>query len=625
MATPKSAPPSSPDTMTAQPIGNGNRGALLIGTGTYDHPELPALRSPEVDCTRLATLLRDPKIGAFEVQTLIDADRAALERAIGEFFLNAWGDDVRLLYLSGHGIVSRNDKLYFAIRQTDPDRPTYTTISATFIHEVIDDCRARSIVVILDCCYSGLFLSGAKGEESARFEEALAGQGRVVITAGTRSQRAWEGEHYDAETPAPSLFTGVLIEGISTGAADLNGDGVVTLQELYRYTCERLHREGAAQTPRMGGEMQYDIALAKVRKQQKPRASLPDRTGSRTRTSAGSRAQRKPEPWKAPAALGPARQPILSAGVLVVHEPYKLHAIDLESRQRLPLIKMWYPGNPALYGGAAYFPGKGSYLQMNDLRTGKHRASHPVAIRDGLLGVSQDVLYATAQDGTLHAFVPSTLRLLWSVTTDGLTATSPPQTAAKCALFTAAVPPITGAAASFSGDRMVAVTDGRVAWSYQADAPLSPDWAATDNGIYMALQPEKSLSCQRIVAVNPENGRPLWWFDTKALLASTPVATDEVLLFGDMENRLVALDTNTGTVLWEKKTDGRLLNRPAVEGGTLFTADRAAKLVRWNLLTGRKIRSYDLLLSPDRQGFPTISDGVVYATGARGDLHALPV
>ncbi|MBT2527699.1 PQQ-binding-like beta-propeller repeat protein [Streptomyces sp. ISL-99] len=613
--------------MTPQPFGNGNRGALLIGTGTYDHPELPELRSPEVDCTRLDALLRDPKIGAFEVQTLIDANRATLERAIGEFFLSAWGDDVRLLYLSGHGIVSRSDKLHFAIRQTDPARPAYTTISAAFIHEVMDECRARSIVVILDCCYSGLFLPGAKGDEPARFEEALAGHGRVVITAGTRSQRAWEGQHLDAERPAPSLFTGMLIEGISSGAADLNGDGVVTLQELYRFACERLHQEGVTQTPRMGGEMQYDIALAKVRKQRKSRSSRTDRTGSRNRRSAGPPARRKPEPWQTRAAFGPARQPILSDGVLVVHEPYRLHAIDLESRQRSPLIRMWYPGSPALYGGAAYFPGKGGHLQMTDLRTGKHRASHPVAIRDDLLGISKDVLYAPSQDGTLCAFAPSTLSPLWSLPSNGLTVTSAPQAAAGYALFTAAESRMPGDAATVSADHIVAISEGRVVWCYKAEAPLSPDWAVTDHGVYMALQPEEPSSYQRIVAVNPENGQALWSFDTKAHLAAALVATEEVLLFGDTDNRLVALDAKTGTLRWdkEKKTDGRLLTRPSISGDTLFTADRAAKLVRWNLLTGRKVRAHDLLVSPDRQGFPAIINGVVYATDARGDIHALPI
>ncbi|MFY0509349.1 caspase, EACC1-associated type [Streptomyces anulatus] len=613
--------------MTAQPFGDGNRGALLIGTGTYDHPELPELRSPEVDCTRLDALLRDPKIGAFEVQTLIDADRATLERAIGEFFDSAWGHDVRLLYLSGHGIVSRSDKLHFAIRQTDPARPAYTTISAAFIHEVMEECRARSIVVILDCCYSGLFLPGAKGNESARFEEALGGHGRVVITAGTRTQRAWEGQHLDAETPAPSLFTGMLIEGISSGAADLNGNGVVTLQELYRFACERLHQEGVTQTPRMGGEMQYDITLAKVRKQRKPRPSRTDRTGGRNRSSSEPQARRKPEPWQTRAAFGPARQPILSDGMLVVHEPYRLHAIDLESRQRSPLIKMWYPSSPALHGGAAYFPGKGGHLQMTDLRTGKHRASHPVAIRGDLLGISKDVLYATAQDGTLHAFDPSTLNLLWSLPSIGLTVASAPQAAAGYTIFTATESRMSGDAATVITDRIMAISEGRVVWSYKAEAPLSPDWAVTDHGIYVTLQPEESSSNQRIVAVSPENGKSLWSFDTRAYLAASLVATDEALIFGDTDNRLVALDAKTGTFRWnkEKKTEGCLLIRPSISGDALFTADRAAKIVRWNLLTGRKVREYDLLVGPDRQGSPAILDGVVYVTGARGDIHALPM
>ncbi|MFF8655148.1 caspase, EACC1-associated type [Streptomyces huasconensis] len=612
--------------MTSQPFGNGNRGALLIGTGTYDHPELPALRSPEVDCTRLDTILRDPQIGGFEVQTLIDADRATLERAIGEFFLDAWGDDVRLLYLSCHGIVSRSDKLHFAIRQTDPDRPSYTAISAGFLHDVMDECRARSIVVILDCCYSGLFLPGAKGDESARFEEALSGHGRVVITAGTRSQRAWEGQHLDAETSAPSLFTGMLIEGMSSGAADLNGDGVVTLQELYRYACERLHQEGAAQTPRMGGEMQYDIALAKVRKKRKQRSSRTASAGTRGRSSAGPRAQLKPQPWQTRAASGPARQPVLSGGVLVVHETYKLHAIDLASRRRLPLIQMWYPGSPALYEDAAYLPGKGGHLQVIDLRTGKPRASHPVRVRDGLLGMSNDVLYAPTQDGGLYAFAAPALRPLWSLPGNGLTVASAPQEAAGYVLFTAAESSAPDEAAGYSADRVVAVSKGREVWSYTAEAPLSPDWVVTDQGVYVVLQPQ-GPSCQRIVALNPENGHVLWSFDTKAHLASAPVVAGEALLFGDADHRLVALDTKTGTPRWnpEKKTEGRLLTRPCVVGDTLFTADRAAKLIRWNLPAGRKVRSHDLLVSKDRQGSPAVDDGVVYATDSRGDVHAVPL
>ncbi|OKJ62216.1 molecular chaperone DnaJ [Streptomyces sp. CB02009] len=609
--------------MTTQSFGNGNRGALLIGTGTYDHPELPALRSPEVDCTRLDTLLRDPEIGAFEVQTLIDADRSTLERAIAEFFLTAWGDDVRLLYLSCHGILSRNDKLHFAIRQTDPERPAYTTISAAYIHDVMEECRARSIVVILDCCYSGLFLPGAKSDESARFEEALAGHGRVVITAGTRSQRTWEGHHPDADTPAPSLFTGMLIEGISSGAADLNGDGFVTLQELYRYACERLHQEGAAQNPRMGGEIQYDIALAKVRKKRKQRSS--DRADGQSRRSAGTKSQHKPEPWQTRAASGPAQQPVLSDGLLVVHEAYRLHVMDPESRQRRGLIKMRYSGSPALYRDNAYFPGKDGRLYAVDLRTGKPRASHPILVRDGLLSVSKDVLYAPAQNGSLYAFDPSTLRPLWSLPINKLTIVSRPQAAAGYVLFMARDSQVSGATTGHGADRIVAVSKGREAWSYITDAPLSPNWAVTDQGVYAVVQPNGPSAPQSIVALAPESGQLIWSFDTNTRLASAPVVADGTLIFGGADRRLVALDTRTKAHLWAKKTEGLLLHQPFIAGDTLFTADRAAKVTGWKLPTGRRVRSHDLLVSPDPQGSPAISDGFMYVTSSQGDVHALPI
>ncbi|MER5529532.1 hypothetical protein ABT075_33945 [Streptomyces sp. NPDC002677] len=42
--------------MTAPAFTEGHRGALLIGTGRYDHPQLGALHSPAADCAQLARL-----------------------------------------------------------------------------------------------------------------------------------------------------------------------------------------------------------------------------------------------------------------------------------------------------------------------------------------------------------------------------------------------------------------------------------------------------------------------------------------------------------------------------------------------------------------------------------------
>ncbi|WP_237534614.1 caspase family protein [Streptomyces sp. SID3343] len=80
--------------MTTQAFGDGRRRALLIGTGTYEHARLPTLLSPEVDCTRLTEVLRDPEVGQFEVQQLMDVDRSTLEKAIEGFFVTAERDDL---------------------------------------------------------------------------------------------------------------------------------------------------------------------------------------------------------------------------------------------------------------------------------------------------------------------------------------------------------------------------------------------------------------------------------------------------------------------------------------------------------------------------------------------------
>ncbi|MFF8672576.1 PQQ-binding-like beta-propeller repeat protein [Streptomyces sp. NPDC015242] len=616
--------------MTVQAFGDGHRRALLIGTGSYEHAELPTLLSPEADCARLTEVLHDPEVGQFEVQHLVDADRSTVERAIEEFFLTAQRDDVCLLYFSCHGVVSRSDKLYFAVRNTNPDRPAHSAISAGFVHDVMDECRARSIVVVLDCCYSGLFIPGAKGGPSADFEEALAGHGRVIITAGTRVQRAWEGDHSDAGTPALSPFTAALVDGLRSGDADFDGDGLITVQELFRYASERLHQAGVDQTPRLGGELQYDIAVARVKKKRRPRSSRTQGTkgrqgtGESGRRGAGPRTRRPREaPWRMPAASGPAHQPVLSDGTLIVQEKYSLHVVDAESRRRHPLIRMNYAGSPAFHRGAAYFPGTGRWLRSVDLRTGRPRRTTRLQVCDGLLGVCADVLYAPGPDGVLHSIDLLSGDVLWSRPLDGTAVGCAPEAAAGNVIVMAGEPRLPSAAAAHGGGRVVAFLEatGRPNWSYEPDGPLRQEWVVTDLGVYLVQQVESAH--QRIVAVDPTRGDPLWTFDTAADLAAAPAGVGGTVVFGDVDNRLVALDAKSGAQLWERKTQGRILTRPFSVGDTLYTADRTATVTAWNLPVGGKLRSCDILLSPDPRGHPAVTPDWLYLTDSRGDLHAI--
>ncbi|MHB6908290.1 caspase, EACC1-associated type [Streptomyces sp. DB-54] len=250
--------------MTDSPMGPGRREALLIATGTYDDQTLSTLRSPEQDCAGLAEVLANPGIGAFRTEQLRDAPAHQAMRAIERFFLNRSRNDLLLLHMSCHGIKDDEGHLYFAARDTDRDLPASTAVPAAFLRDRMDRCRARTIIVLLDCCYSGAFLPGAKGDGRIHVRDELGGHGRAVLTATNRTEYAWEGKHIESTAPQPSRFTGALIEGLRTGAADLNGDGRITVTELYDYMYESLHRDGVKQHPRMWADLEYQVTIARA-------------------------------------------------------------------------------------------------------------------------------------------------------------------------------------------------------------------------------------------------------------------------------------------------------------------------------------------------------------------------
>ncbi|MGW2588791.1 caspase, EACC1-associated type [Streptomyces sp. NPDC001515] len=250
--------------MSGSPWGTGLRDALLIATGTYDDGTLRTLRSPGQDCAVLADVLADPAIGAFRTEQVKDAPAHQAMRAIERFFRNRSLSDLLLLHVSCHGIKDDDGHLYFAARDTDPDLLASTAVPAAFLRDRMDRCRARTIVVILDCCYSGAFLPGAKGDRHVHVNDELAGHGRAVLTATNRTEYAWEGHHVESVSPQPSRFTGALIEGLRTGDADLNGDGRITVTELHEYVYESLLRSGARQHPRIWLDQEYQVTIARV-------------------------------------------------------------------------------------------------------------------------------------------------------------------------------------------------------------------------------------------------------------------------------------------------------------------------------------------------------------------------
>ena len=234
----------------ADPL-SGSRLALVVATGTYADPGLSRLRAPARDAEDLAQVLADPGIGGFAVTTVIDHSAHQIRLAVEDFLDGRGTGDLLLVYLSCHGLLDVRRRLYFAATDTRKDRLGATGVEAAWVLDQLEHCRARRQILILDSCFSGAFAHGAKGEADLGLQDRFLGQGRgrVVLTASTATEYSFEGDPTIAANPSGSVFTAALVQGLRTGAADTDHDGLVSVDDAYAYVFDQVQAAGAAQTP----------------------------------------------------------------------------------------------------------------------------------------------------------------------------------------------------------------------------------------------------------------------------------------------------------------------------------------------------------------------------------------
>ena len=230
----------------------GVRSALIVACDGYADAGLGQLRAPASDARALAGVLQDPAIGGFDVRTLLNAPAYEVALAIEEFFADRVADDLLLLHLSCHGVKDEDGELYFAMANTALRRLAATGVAAEFVNRRMSRSRSRRVVLLLDCCYAGAFERGmtARAGAGVGIESQFGGRGRAVITASSAMEYAFEGDELaDTNELAPSVFTSALVEGLETGDADRDQDGVVSLDELYDYIYDKVRATTPNQTP----------------------------------------------------------------------------------------------------------------------------------------------------------------------------------------------------------------------------------------------------------------------------------------------------------------------------------------------------------------------------------------
>ena len=194
-------------------------------------------------------LLRDPDLAAFE-QGLADLGRrvqAASRR----------GDRLEvLLYYSGHadeeGLLLAGDHLGY--------------------QQLLDSLKTANAAVriaVLDACNSGSItrIKGGKPKPPFLVDESFDMRGYAFLTSSSADEAAQESDLIEA-----SFFTHYLISGMR-GAADVTGDGRVTLHEAYQFAFDEtrartLGTAGGTQHPAYQGQMRGTggVVMTEVRR-----------------------------------------------------------------------------------------------------------------------------------------------------------------------------------------------------------------------------------------------------------------------------------------------------------------------------------------------------------------------
>jgi hypothetical protein len=239
------------------------RAALVISVDKFDDPALrPFSTGP--GSRVLAGLLATPDIGGYEVELMENPTGQEMRVAVHNFFTSARRDELRTLYVSSHGLKDDHGRLFLAATDTRHDLLAATTgASARFLAETIRDSRCRSMVVILECTYSGAFqneISGLQGPSSG-IDPDIGGTGWMVISSAGAAEYAFESLE-PPPTGFGSVFTDAFIEGLREGTADLDGDGVIDPDELFDFLYTKVtesseHRQTPNKIAALAGKMVF--------------------------------------------------------------------------------------------------------------------------------------------------------------------------------------------------------------------------------------------------------------------------------------------------------------------------------------------------------------------------------
>lgn len=196
------------------------RKALVIGIDNYPVSPLSGCVNDAISISRILEKNGDGSPN-FDVKSITNppyiTDIPTIRRLIEELFEAP--NDIALLYYAGHGLLKSTGGYIV----TSDFRKYNEGISMQEILELATNSKARSKIIILDCCHSGSFATSNLGNSNlSNLCDEL-----TVITASRNIESAVESDN------GHGVFTSLLIDALQGGAADVRGH--ITAGSIYAY------------------------------------------------------------------------------------------------------------------------------------------------------------------------------------------------------------------------------------------------------------------------------------------------------------------------------------------------------------------------------------------------------
>jgi hypothetical protein len=230
-----------------------DRWAVLIGINGY-HESLGRLKYSVNDCRRLAEVLTtgDDAFPDDHVLVLADDEDADRKPTYGNIhsWLASWlaqpdEDDTVLVFFAGHG-REMGGKCYLAPGDATLQTIHVTGIPVPYVQELLNRCKARQKILILDACHSG---AGRDVSTMAApmMETLSAGKGIYTLTSCGVDELSHEWDEKEQ-----GVFSYYLAEALS-GSCPPDAHGRITAEALYDWTFESVRgwaaRKRCSQNP----------------------------------------------------------------------------------------------------------------------------------------------------------------------------------------------------------------------------------------------------------------------------------------------------------------------------------------------------------------------------------------